>query len=119
MQLDVNSQTLRSSDLYEIEVALERWTHAWQQAQHSILDPRNPDASNPFTSTSLLGLAFARLYTLHDSYRRLNEWQPKRIGLQLARAPASLRMARDTCLATCNPAVEIGLEPTSRRQFHH
>lgn len=124
MQLDTKSPTLRATDLDEIEVALERWTHAWQQAPESILDPRNPDASNSFTSTSLLGLAFVRLYTPYASCRRLCEWQPEKTGHLLSRAQDPQRTTRITpALLHATQAfaipVKFGMESTSRRQFHH
>lgn len=124
MQVDINSELVRSTDLGEIEVALERWAHAWKQAPESILDPRNPDASNSFTSTSLLGLAFVRLYTPYAACRRLCESQPKKTGAHLSRAPNPQRITRATpALLHVTHAfaipVKYGMEYTGRRQFHH
>ncbi|KAF2165754.1 hypothetical protein M409DRAFT_55628 [Zasmidium cellare ATCC 36951] len=124
MQLNGRSESLRSSDLDEINIALERWTHAWRQAPESIFDPRNPDASNSFTATSLLGLAFVRLHTTYASCRALREWQPHKTGLNLARAHSPKRDA-DIIAALLHATqafavpVKFGVEVTSRRQFHH
>ncbi|KAK4495886.1 hypothetical protein PRZ48_013154 [Zasmidium cellare] len=117
-------ESLRPSDLEEISVALERWTQAWRQAPESIFDPRNPDASNSFTATSLLGLAFVRLHTTYASIRSLREWQPPKTGLNLAHAHSPKRGTEITAAllhATQAFAVPVkfGVEVTSRRQFHH
>ncbi|KAF2164294.1 hypothetical protein M409DRAFT_56578 [Zasmidium cellare ATCC 36951] len=124
-QLQVSSiETLRDSDLEEIEIALDRWTHAWKQAPESILDPRNPDASNSFTSTSYLGLAYVRLHATYGARRRLCDWQPRTAGASLYQAPLPQRAPRmepallHAAQALATP-VKFGIEYMGRKQFHY
>ena len=63
------------------------WTSGWQQAPESSLDPNNGNGPIPFTSSSLLALAYARIYLNLGPYRQLQTRDPQRIARALARCP--------------------------------
>jgi hypothetical protein len=66
---------------------LRCWTSGWQQAPESSLDPNNDNGPIPFTSSSLLALAYARIYLNLGPYRQLHTRDPQRIANALARCP--------------------------------
>lgn len=66
---------------------LRCWTSGWQQAPESSLDPNNGNGPIPFTSSSLLALAYARIYLNLGPYRQLQTRDPQRIARALARCP--------------------------------
>lgn len=66
---------------------LRSWTTGWQQAPESSLDPNNENGPIPFTSSSLLGLAYVRIYLNLGPYRQLETRDPARIARALSRAP--------------------------------
>ncbi|KAH0101547.1 amidase signature enzyme, partial [Aureobasidium melanogenum] len=57
------------------------------QAPESSLDPNNGNGPIPFTSSSLLALAYARIYLNLGPYRQLQTRDPQRIARALARCP--------------------------------
>lgn len=68
--------------------ALRRWTSRWQLAPESSLDPLNPNGPIPFTSTALLGLAYARLELDMGPARMLKTRNPREIVQGLLRSPS-------------------------------
>lgn len=66
---------------------LRSWTSGWQQAPESSLDPNNENGPIPFTSSSLLGLAYVRIYLNLGPYRQLETRDPSRIARALCRSP--------------------------------
>jgi hypothetical protein len=66
---------------------LRCWTSGWQQAPESSLDPNNDNGPIPFTSSSLLALAYARIYLNLGPYRQLHTRDPQRIAKALAGCP--------------------------------
>ena len=89
-----------------------------------MLDPRNPDSSNSFSATSLLGLAHLRLCTGLASYRQLSSWDPDKIALNLYQSPfprRTPRLAPALLHATQGLyiPVKLGLEWVSRNHFLH
>lgn len=67
--------------------ALRSWTTGWQQAPESTLDPKNESGPIPFTSSSLLGLAYVRIYLNLGPYRELETRDPVRIANALYKLP--------------------------------
>jgi hypothetical protein len=74
--------------------ALRSWTSVWQQAPESSLDPHNDNGPIPFTSSSLLGLAYVRLSLNLGPYRRLETRDPATIAAALYRSPKPERSYR-------------------------
>lgn len=70
---------------------LRSWTTGWQQAPESSLDPNNENGPIPFTSSSLLGLAYVRLHLNLGPYRQLETRDPDRIAAALYRCPGVKR----------------------------
>lgn len=66
---------------------LRGWTSNWQQGQESSLDPNNENGPIPFTSSSLLGLAYVRIYLNLGPYRQLETRDPVRIAEALSQCP--------------------------------
>lgn len=67
---------------------LRSWTSGWQQAAESSLDPNNENGPIPFTSSSLLGLAYVRIYLHLGPYRQLESRDPTRIAKAISKAPS-------------------------------
>lgn len=67
---------------------MRSWTSGWQQAPESSLDPNNENGPIPFTSSSLLGLAYVRIYLNLGPYRMLETRDPARIARALSRCPS-------------------------------
>ncbi|USW48511.1 hypothetical protein Slin15195_G018300 [Septoria linicola] len=124
MQLESAQGPLRDADANELQNALSRWTLAWQQARGSMLDPRNPDGSNSFTSTSSLGLAYIRLSTNYASRRHLASWDANKIAQSLYDSPLPQRTSRlAPALLHATQGlyipVKLGLDWVSRSEFLH
>lgn len=66
---------------------LRSWTTSWQQAPESSLDPNNDNGPIPFTSSSLLGLAYVRIYLNIGPHRQLESRDPDTISKALIRCP--------------------------------
>ncbi|KAJ5104562.1 hypothetical protein NUU61_001909 [Penicillium alfredii] len=89
-----HSTTLPTEELNKLERALRSWTSVWQQAPESSLDPHNANGPIPFTSSSLLGLAYVRLSLNLGPYRRLETRDPNCIATALRRSPRPERSYR-------------------------
>ncbi|KAJ5241280.1 uncharacterized protein N7469_002871 [Penicillium citrinum] len=90
----LHSTSLPTEELNKIERALRSWTSVWQQAPESSLDPHNDNGPIPFTSSSLLGLAYVRLSLNLGPYRRLETRDPNTIASALYRSPKPERSYR-------------------------
>lgn len=66
---------------------LRSWTSGWQQAPESSLDPGNENGPIPFTSSSLLALAYVRIYLHLGPYRQLETRDPTLIARAMGRSP--------------------------------
>ncbi|KAG9700461.1 amidase signature enzyme, partial [Aureobasidium melanogenum] len=78
---------LPPEEVEKLERGLRCWTSGWQQAPESSLDPNNENGPIPFTSSSLLALAYARIYLNLGPYRQLQSRDPQRIARALGRCP--------------------------------
>ncbi|OLN87457.1 Zinc finger protein klf1-like protein 4 [Colletotrichum chlorophyti] len=83
-----HSASLPSEEVDKLERGLRSWTAGWQQAPESSLDPNNENGPIPFTSSSLLGLAYVRIYLHLGPYRLLETRDPVRIATAIGRSPA-------------------------------
>ncbi|KAK2032521.1 hypothetical protein LX32DRAFT_582696 [Colletotrichum zoysiae] len=83
-----HSASLPSEEVDKLERGLRSWTAGWQQAPESSLDPNNENGPIPFTSSSLLGLAYVRIYLHLGPYRLLETRDPVRIAKAISRSPA-------------------------------
>lgn len=70
-----------------IRRGLRSWTSGWQQQAESSLDPNNENGPIPFTSSSLLALAYVRIYLNIGPYRQLESRQPSLVARALCRSP--------------------------------
>ncbi|KAF5531132.1 regulatory amdA [Fusarium napiforme] len=82
-----NSAVLPSEEVEKLERGLRSWTSCWQQAPESTLDPNNENGPIPFTSSSLLSLAYVRIYLHLGPYRQLETRDPQRIANAIASSP--------------------------------
>lgn len=71
--------------------ALRSWTLVWKQAPESSLDPSNENGPIPFTSSSLLGLAYIRACVNLGPHRALETRNPSLIAARIAKAPSPSR----------------------------
>lgn len=71
----------------ETRRGLRSWTTSWQQAPESSLNPNNENGPIPFTSSSLLGLAYVRIYLNLGPYRQLDTRDPTRIAKAMLKCP--------------------------------
>ncbi|KAL4911706.1 hypothetical protein BDW62DRAFT_49769 [Aspergillus aurantiobrunneus] len=71
-----NAASLPSEEVEKLEHGLRSWTSGWQQAPESTLDPNNENDPIPFTSSSLLALAYVRIYLHLGPYRQLDSRGP-------------------------------------------
>ncbi|TDZ23648.1 hypothetical protein Cob_v003574 [Colletotrichum orbiculare MAFF 240422] len=83
-----HSASLPSEEVDKLERGLRSWTAGWQQAPESSLDPNNENGPIPFTSSSLLGLAYVRIYLHLGPYRMLETRDPVRIAKAISQSPA-------------------------------
>lgn len=74
--------------------ALRSWTFIWQQAPESSLDPLNVNGPIAFTSSSLLGLAYIRLFLNIGPFRQLETRDPTIIADCLFQCPLPERGPR-------------------------
>ncbi|KAI6503341.1 hypothetical protein MCOR11_000945 [Pyricularia oryzae] len=81
------SSSLPSDEVDKLERALRAWTWGWQQAPESSLDPNNDNGPIPFTSSALVGLAYARLHCHLGPHRRLDTRDPAVVAETLMRSP--------------------------------
>jgi hypothetical protein len=101
--------------------ALRSWTSVWQQAPESGLDPRNENGPIPFTSSSLLGLAYVRLSLNLGPYRQLETRDPYCIAAALHRSPRPGRSYRLTpaliyAAHALSIPVRLGIDYVARSQ---
>ncbi|KAH6900539.1 hypothetical protein B0T10DRAFT_600815 [Thelonectria olida] len=82
-----HSASLPPEEVEKLERGLRSWTTSWQQAPESSLDPNNENGPIPFTSSSLLGLAYVRIYLNLGPYRQLETRDPNRIAKALSKCP--------------------------------
>ncbi|KAG4291917.1 hypothetical protein FPRO06_13170 [Fusarium proliferatum] len=82
-----SSAVLPSGEVEKLERGLRSWTSCWQQAPESTLDPNNENGPIPFTSSSLLSLAYVRIYLHLGPYRQLETRDPQRIANAIASSP--------------------------------
>ncbi|TLS26275.1 hypothetical protein PpBr36_04893 [Pyricularia pennisetigena] len=81
------SSPLPPDEVDKLERALRAWTSGWQQAPESSLDPNNDNGPIPFTSSALVGLAYARLHCHLGPHRRLDSRDPAVVAGALMRSP--------------------------------
>ena len=101
--------------------ALRSWTSVWQQAPESSLDPHNDNGPIPFTSSSLLGVAYVRLSLNLGPYRQLETRDPYRIASALHRSPRPGRSYRLTpaliySAHALSIPVRLGIDHVARSQ---
>ncbi|KAL3489260.1 hypothetical protein BJX62DRAFT_226676 [Aspergillus germanicus] len=82
-----NTAALPREEVEKLERGLRAWTTGWQQAPESTLDPNNENGPIPFTSSSLLALAYVRIYLHLGPYRALETRDPVRIAHAIASSP--------------------------------
>ncbi|KAM0816078.1 hypothetical protein AB5N19_01879 [Seiridium cardinale] len=82
-----HSASLPSGEVINLERGLRSWTSGWQQQPESSLDPNNENGPIPFTSSSLLALAYVRIYLNLGPYRLLETRDPSRIAQALCQSP--------------------------------
>ncbi|KAI1854776.1 hypothetical protein JX265_002413 [Neoarthrinium moseri] len=82
-----HSASLPGEEVNKLERGLRSWTSGWQQQTESSLDPNNENGPIPFTSSSLLALAYVRIYLNLGPYRQLETRDPSRVARALYRSP--------------------------------
>ncbi|KAI6779349.1 uncharacterized protein J7T54_000447 [Emericellopsis cladophorae] len=82
-----SSAALPAEEVEKLERGLRSWTSGWQQAPESTLDPNNENGPIPFTSSSLLALAYVRIYLHLGPYRHLETRDPHRIASAIFQSP--------------------------------
>ncbi|RSL77015.1 hypothetical protein BHE90_012047 [Fusarium euwallaceae] len=82
------SASLPPDEVDKLDRALRSWTTSWQQAPESSLDPNNENGPIPFTSSSLLGLAYVRIYLNIGPHRLLETRDPEQIAQALMKCPS-------------------------------
>ncbi|KAI9045355.1 C2H2 type zinc finger domain protein [Aspergillus affinis] len=113
--------SLPTEELNKLERALRSWTSVWQQAPESSLDPHNENGPIPFTSSSLLGLAYVRLSLNLGPYRQLETRDPYVIANALHRSPRPGRSYRLTpaliySAHALSIPVRLGIDHVARSQ---
>ncbi|KAK1145068.1 hypothetical protein N8T08_004497 [Aspergillus melleus] len=93
----------------------------WLQAPESNLDPSNENGPIPFTSSSLLALAYVRLSLNIGPYKRLESRDPDIIAKALSDLPPVNRCARLTpaliyAIHTVSVPVRLGLDYIAKSQ---
>ncbi|OJJ41688.1 hypothetical protein ASPWEDRAFT_100081 [Aspergillus wentii DTO 134E9] len=123
LSLPTGNQTfsLPTEELNKLERALRSWTSVWQQAPESSLDPHNENGPIPFTSSSLLGLAYVRLSLNLGPYRQLETRDPFAIAAALHRSPRPGRSYRLTpaliySAHALSIPVRLGIDHVARSQ---
>ncbi|PWY96412.1 C2H2 type zinc finger domain protein [Aspergillus sclerotioniger CBS 115572] len=115
------SFSLPTEELNKLERALRSWTSVWQQAPESSLDPHNENGPIPFTSSSLLGLAYVRLSLNLGPHRQLETRDPYRIATAMHRSPRPGRSYRLTpaliySAHALSIPVRLGIDHVARSQ---
>ncbi|KAI3004098.1 transcriptional regulator family: C2H2 zinc finger and Fungal Specific TF [Aspergillus niger] len=115
------SFALPTEELNKLERALRSWTSVWQQAPESSLDPHNENGPIPFTSSSLLGLAYVRLSLNLGPHRQLETRDPYRIATAIHRSPRPGRSYRLTpaliySAHALSIPVRLGIDHVARSQ---
>ncbi|CAH0042545.1 unnamed protein product [Clonostachys rhizophaga] len=89
LSLPVSSDiaALPTEEVDKLERGLRSWTTGWQQAAESSLDPNNENGPIPFTSSSLLALAYVRIHLNLGPYRQLETRDTSCIAKALSRSP--------------------------------
>ncbi|EAW12714.1 C2H2-type zinc finger protein [Aspergillus clavatus NRRL 1] len=113
--------SLPTEELNKLERALRSWTSVWQQAPESSLNPHNENGPIPFTSSSLLGLAYVRLSLNLGPYRQLETRDPYCIAAALHRSPRPGRSYRLTpaliyAAHALSIPVRLGIDYVARSQ---
>ena len=104
--MPVSSGTLtRCSSL--VRNALRKWTTAWQRTPESNLEPTDPNGPLPFTSTTLLSLAYIRNCFNFGSARTLLSWDPVQIATSLRNLPP-LKRNKNVLLAALHSTHVLG-----------
>ncbi|PWY90828.1 C2H2 type zinc finger domain protein [Aspergillus heteromorphus CBS 117.55] len=116
-----HSFSLPTEELNKLERALRSWTSVWQQAPESSLDPHNENGPIPFTSSSLLGLAYVRLSLNLGPHRQLETRDPYRIATAMHRSPRPGRSYRLTpaliySAHALSIPVRLGIDHVARSQ---
>lgn len=62
-QLKQTSGTLRSEDVDDLSLILQKWQSRWERSPESTTEPECPSGPVPFNSTALLRLAWIRLHS--------------------------------------------------------
>lgn len=101
--------------------ALRSWTSVWQQAPESSLDPHNENGPIPFTSSSLLGMAYVRLSLNLGPHRQLETRDPYCIAAALHGSPRPGRSYRLTpaliySAHALSIPVRLGIDHVARSQ---
>ncbi|RGP64492.1 hypothetical protein FLONG3_9551 [Fusarium longipes] len=103
-----DSAILPSEEVEKLERGLRSWTSCWQQAPESTLDPNNENGPIPFTSSSLLALAYVRIHLHLGPYRQLETRDPQLIAEAIANSPA-IERSDDIIAALLYAAHMIGI----------
>ncbi|KAL4964006.1 uncharacterized protein BDV14DRAFT_190522 [Aspergillus stella-maris] len=116
-----NTAALPREEVEKLERGLRSWTSCWQQAPESTLDPNNENGPIPFTSSSLLALAYVRIHLHLGPYRALETRDPTRIANAIASSP-DIERSEDTIAALLYAThmlgipVRLGVERVARSQ---
>ncbi|KAL4995910.1 hypothetical protein BDV10DRAFT_202722 [Aspergillus recurvatus] len=116
-----NTAALPREEVEKLERALRSWTSGWQQAPESTLDPNNENGPIPFTSSSLLALAYVRIYLHLGPYRALETRDPARIAQAIA-CSSDIERSDDTIAPLLYAThmlgipVRLGVERVARSQ---
>ncbi|KAI9041410.1 uncharacterized protein KD926_006806 [Aspergillus affinis] len=121
VDLGDSAALLPSDELNRLERALNLWSTMWQQAPESNLDPSNENGPIPFTSSSLLAMAYVRLSLNIGPYKRLESRDPDIIAKALSDLPPVWRCARLTpaliyAIHTVSVPVRLGLDYIAKSQ---
>ncbi|KND86634.1 Hydrogen peroxide stress regulator 1 [Tolypocladium ophioglossoides CBS 100239] len=87
LPLTTSSAALPCEEVEKLERGLRSWTSGWQQAPESSLDPNNENGPIPFTSSSLLALAYVRIHLHLGPYRQLETRDPVQIARAISLSP--------------------------------
>jgi hypothetical protein len=104
-----------------IRAALRSWTAVWQATPESSLDPRNEHGPIPFTTSSLLGMAYVLLHLNMGPNRQFETRDPDVIAASILELPPVTRSPRLTSalLYSCHSLsipVRLGVDYVSRTQ---
>ncbi|KAJ5984562.1 hypothetical protein N7481_006661 [Penicillium waksmanii] len=121
--LDINDDYTEFPEVESnrLEHALRSWTTMWQQAPESNIDPANENGPVPFTSSSMLCLAYSRLNLNLGPFRQLETRDPSIIAEALGRSPplrnsGSIISALIYAIHSFSIPVRLGLDYVARSQ---